>query len=237
MAPQPKYCDRALAWLLSHKPFYRLLIQPMSFDAYKNIAEVLKEYQIISKETNFIVETKIEIREAFKEDLEFSLREFTFEDSEYAICEAIIFPILKEIYRSYKDIFSLWSHKGIVYDEKLSGIPDYIVTKKSPLGKEVFEKPFFVAVEAKRDDFIKGWGQCLAEMVAIQKINQTTETQTIYGIVSNGQLWQFGKLISNHFTREIRSYILSDIDRLLAAINYIFLDCQRELDIIYENIN
>ncbi|MBW4507517.1 MAG: hypothetical protein KME64_13535 [Scytonematopsis contorta HA4267-MV1] len=204
----------------------------MSFDSYKNVAEVLKEYSIVSHEENFIVETEINIRDAFREDLEFSLREFTFEESEYAICEAIIFPILKEIYRSYRESFSLWSHKSLIYDTMLSGIPDYIVAKKSPLGKEVFEQPFFVAVEAKRDDFIKGWGQCLAEMVAIQKINQQSEFQNIFGIVSNGQFWQFGKLKSNLFTREIKSYTLSDLDMLFAALNYIFVQCRLELELM-----
>lgn len=209
----------------------------MSFDSYKNIGEVLKEYNITSTENNFIVETTINIRDFFKEDLEFSQREFTFEDSEYAICEAVIFPILKEIYRNYRDSFTLWSHKGLTYDEKLYGVPDYLVAKKSPLGKEVFEKPFFVAVEAKRDDFIKGWGQCLAEMVAIQKLNQQPELQTVYGIVSNGQFWQFAKLKSNLFTREIKSYILSDLEKLFAAINYIFIECQHELEMLNTGIS
>ncbi len=204
----------------------------MSFDSYKNIGEVLKDYGITSSEDNYIIETEIMIRESFKEDLEFCLREFTFEESEYAICETIIFPILKEVYRSYRDKFTLWSHKPLVYDEKLSGIPDYIVAKRSPLGKEVFEKPFFVAVEAKRDDFIKGWGQCLAEMVAIQKINEQSEQQRIFGIVSNGQLWQFGQLKANLFTRNFRAYTIYNLEQLFAAINFIFSQCELELEAI-----
>ncbi|RUT09015.1 hypothetical protein DSM106972_010680 [Dulcicalothrix desertica PCC 7102] len=202
----------------------------MSFESYRNIAQVLQEFNITSSEASFLVETKFDIRETFREELSFSLREFTFEDSEYAICEAVVFPILREVYRNYRENFTLWSHKTLTYDVNLTGIPDYILANKSPLGKEVFEKPFLIAVEAKRDDFIKGWGQCLAEMVAIQKINQNLE-QDIYGIVSNGQFWQFGKLKGNIYTREIKSYTLSDIDKLFAALNYIFMQCQRALDL------
>ncbi|OKH43107.1 hypothetical protein NIES2101_31285 [Calothrix sp. HK-06] len=203
----------------------------MSFESYRNIAQVLQEFKVISSEASFVVETKFDIRETFREELNFSLREFTFEDSEYAICEAVVFPILREVYRSYRVNFTLWSHKTLTYDINLTGIPDYILAKKSPLGKEVFEKPFLIiAVEAKRDDFIKGWGQCLAEMVAIQKLNQNLE-QDIYGIVSNGQFWQFGKLQGSTYTREINSYTLSDIDKLFAALNYIFMKCQRALDL------
>ena len=169
------------------------------------------------------------IRDAFREELEFCLREFAFEESEAAVCETIIFPVLKEAYRNYRDRFALWSHKAIAYDEQLSGTPDYILAKRSPLGKQVFEKPYLVAIKAKKDDFIKGWAQCLAEMVAIQKINELPD-QVVFGIVSNGQLWQFGKLKAALFVKEVRSYTISDLERLLAAINYIFGQCQLELD-------
>ena len=202
----------------------------MSFDSYKTIGEVLKEFTITATEANYILETDTVIREAFKEDLEFCLREFTVEESEYAICETIIFPLLKEVYRQYRDKFTLWSHKAITYDQQLTGIPDYILAKRSPLGKQIFEKPYFVAVEAKKDDFIKGWGQCLAEMVAIQKLNDQSE-QTIFGIVSNGQVWQFGKLKGNLYTREINNYTISDLERLYSAINYVFSQCELEIEI------
>jgi len=200
----------------------------MSFDSYKNISEVLQEYSITSVEENYIVETEINLRDYFKEELEFSLKEFMFEESEYAVCETIIFPVLKEVYRSYREKFTLWSHKAIAYDEKLSGVPDYILAKRSPLGKEIFEKPFFIVVEAKEDDFIKGWGQCLAEMVAINKLNGA-KNQKVFGIVSNGQLWQFGQLKSNIFNRNIRAYSIYELENLLAAINYTFQQCELEL--------
>jgi hypothetical protein len=129
------------------------------------------------------------------------------------------------VYRQHYQRLTLWSHKTITYDEQLTGIPDYMVAKRSPLGKVVLDKPYFVAVEAKKDDFSKGWGQCLAQMVAMQKINDKPE-QPVYGIVSNGQLWQFGRLEDQQFTKEIQSYILSDLDGLMAALNFLFQCCE-----------
>lgn len=199
----------------------------MSFDSYKNISEVLQEFQITAIEAEFIIESKIEVRSVFQEDLEFCLREFSFEESEYGVCEMIIFPILKELYRRYRNQFTLWSHKAIIYDEKLSGTPDYILAQRSTLGKQVFEKPYFLVVEAKKDDFIKGWGQCLAEMVAMQKINNQP-SQTLFGVVSNGKIWEFGKLNDNLFTKDTRYYTISNIEKLLSALNYIFYQCQQE---------
>lgn len=166
----------------------------------------------------------------FEEELEFNLREFVFAESEAAVCEAIVFPILREVYRSYGDKLTLWSHKVLIYDAKLSGIPNYILAKRSPLGKQVFERPFLVAVEAKKDDFVEGWGQYLAEMLAMQKINEPSETQTIFGIVSNGKLWEFGKLEGNLFTQNIAAYTLVELERLLGAIAYVFRQCELQAD-------
>ncbi len=166
----------------------------------------------------------LEISDTFRDDLAFTIQDFNVEGSEYGVCEGIIFPILKTVYRNYRDSFVLWSHTTLTYDNNLTGIPDYILASRSPLGKRIFKQPYFVAIEAKRDDFIKGWGQCLAEMVAIQKLNENPD-QIVYGMVSNGTLWQFGMLDHQVFTKDITSYTVSDLDRLMAAVNALFHQC------------
>lgn len=198
----------------------------MSFDNYKNIAQVMQEFVITSQESNYIEPILIPIKTSFQEELEFNLKEFVFAESEYGICETIIFPILKEVYKLYKEKVTLWSHKSLNYDDNLCGIPDYIIAKRSPLGKEIFEQPYLITVEAKRDDFIKGWGQCLAEMVTIQKLNKNGEKSHIYGIVSNGIMWQFGKLQGNIFSQNSKAYTIYELELLLGAINYVYNEAQ-----------
>ena len=161
-------------------------------------------------------------------ELDFSLKEVVIENSEYAACETFIYPILREVWKTYKEYFMLWSHHSLNYDEKLSGIPDYILAKRSPLGKVVFEKPFFVVVEAKRDNFTEGWGQCLAELVAMQKINSQPE-QILFGIVSNGIRWEFGKLKNNLFTKNLKGYSIETLDTLFAIINSLFQECKMQV--------
>jgi hypothetical protein len=85
-----------------------------------------------------------------------------------------------------------------------------------------------LTVEAKQDKFTEGWGQCLAEMVAVQKSNQDLE-QRIYGIVSNGLVWQFGNLKGDTFTQNSGSYLIEDLDRLFAAVNYVFQQCELQV--------
>lgn len=76
-------------------------------------------------------------------------------------------------------------------------------------------------VEAKQDKFEEGWGQCLAEMIAVQRIDNDFISD-VFGIVSNGKIWQFGKLVANVFTQNKNLYIIQDLDKLFAAVNYIF---------------
>jgi len=197
----------------------------MPFTTYKGIGDVLKEYQIVSVEMDFVAEVSFISNEAFKADIEFSLREVVFDNSEYAVCENLIYPTLKEVYKHHKENFSLWSHQPISFNEKLCGIPDYIVAKRSPLGKFVFDQPYIIVVEAKRDDFTEGWGQCLAEMVAVQKLNHELH-QPVFGIVSNGKVWEFGRLVANQFVKNLKVYTIYDLDCLMNAINGVFVQCE-----------
>ncbi len=196
----------------------------MSFESYRSIAQVMEEFQITAIDRDFLEPLPLKVSDIFRDDLAFTFKEFNIEESEYGVCEAVIFPILKTVYRNYCNNFVLWSHKPLTYDSNLTGIPDYILASRSPLGKMIFKQPYFVAIEAKRDDFVKGWGQCLAELVAIQKLNANPD-QVIYGIVSNGQFWQFGMLHQQTFTKNLTSYGVSDLDRLMAAVNALFNQC------------
>jgi hypothetical protein len=132
-------------------------------------------------------------------------------------------------WKQYRSHFILWSHECLNADAQLSGFPEYILARRSPLGKVVFDQPYLLLVEAKQDNFEAAWAQCLAEMVAAQRLNESSAL-TVFGIVSNGSLWQLGRLQAQTFTHHRRFYTIQDLDRLFAAINYIFRECQRQLE-------
>nr|WP_293103619.1 hypothetical protein [Okeania sp. SIO2F4] len=179
--------------------------------------------------SDFINELEFSVPQTFRAELELLFTDGVVDNSEDAICENLIYPVLKEVWKMYRKKLTLWSHQTLTYDENLSGQPDYIVAKRHPLTTVIFDKPFFLVVEAKQDNFNEGWGQCLAELVAVQKINKDLE-QTIFGIVSNGQVWQFGKFKGDIFTRNIISYNIGDLDKLFAVVNYVFQQCLLQLD-------
>ena len=138
-----------------------------------------------------------------------------------ARCEAIIFPILKEVYKPYAKDYALWIKKAISYDETLNGTPDYLIATRSELGIPVVGIPLIILVEAKKNDFDMGWGQCIAELLAAQKINGAPDI-LVYGIVSDGTNWEFGLLDSDAFTRNRISVSMHNLPQLFGTIDTVF---------------
>lgn len=200
----------------------------MSFSDFKTISAVLKEFQVRYTEANFVEPLAFEISSYFRDDLLLIMREGVVDNSEFAICENLIYPVLKEVWKQYRQHFILWSHQALTFDNQLSGFPEYILAQRSPLGKVVFDKPFLLLVEAKQDNFEAGWGQCLAEMIAASKLNQKRPI-TIFGIVSNGERWQFGKLETDVFTRNVTFYSIQELEPLFGAVNDLFRQCEIQL--------
>ena len=192
----------------------------MSFSEFKSISEVQKAYKIKYEEGKFILEKNIFPSQVFIEDFQFNKENIDIFSSEASRSELIISPLLREMYKNHSNNYSFWIQKSISFDNVLSGTPDYILSKKSSLGKTVLETPIVIVVEAKKNDFEQGWGQCLAELVASQKINQST-AKSVYGIVTDGNLWQFGRLKEEIFTKNEDNYIIDNISKLYGALEFL----------------
>jgi len=194
----------------------------MPFSDFKTIPDVQEKFMIRHVEDDFIApENTVEPSEQFLQELEFSRQYIDVFASEGARCEAVIFPVLREVYKGYAEHYALWIKKAIAYDEILSGIPDYFISTRSELGKLVVGTPLIMLVEAKKNDFEQGWGQCLSELVAAQKINADLDIP-VYGIVSDGTWWQFGHLINETFTQNRTSFSVDNLPILFGAINSVF---------------
>jgi hypothetical protein len=200
----------------------------MSFSNYKSLGETVKEFQITYTQANFITGVDFPVPESFREDLAFMMQESVVDNSEFAICENLIYPILKQVWKQYYNQFTLWSHQYLNCDAQLTGFPEYILARRSPLGKIVFDQPYFILVEAKQDNFDAAWGQCLAEMIAAQRLNESSQI-IVFGITSNGSFWQFGKLADHTFTLNKTFYTIQELDKLFAAVNDVFQQCEMQL--------
>lgn len=137
-------------------------------------------------------------------------------------------PFLKEVYKKYASHFVLWSHRSLTYDADLSGAPDYMLATPSALGRIVFGRPVVLLIEAKRNDFVEGWGQCAAAMVVAQKLN-SDPAFALYGIVTDGEVWRFGKLVVDTFVDHPTFYTINNVGELLGALNGILATVQRQI--------
>ena len=203
----------------------------MAFSDFKTLTEVQKRFEIRDSASDFVSgDNLLNPSEQFLQGLAFARQHLNVFRSEAARCEAIIYPILLENYKAYAERYMLWIREPLAYDEILSGTPDYFVATRSELGKNVVGTPVMMVVEAKKNDFEIGWGQCLAAMIAAQKINAQEVNGAamfpVYGIVTDGVMWQFGKLAGNTFTENITPFSLGDLPRLFGAIDAVFKAAQ-----------
>jgi hypothetical protein len=193
----------------------------MAFSDYKTISQVQKEFGIKYREESFIAAQDIEPPAPFLSEFEFNRENIDVFTSEASRTDLVITPILREVYKRYHDQYSFWIQKTISYNDKLNGTPDYIIATRSALGKTVLELPLVMVVEAKKNDFEQGWGQCLAELIAAQRINGNASVP-VYGIVTDGELWKFGKLAGDTFSSNIEGYTVGNLGMLFGALNFIF---------------
>lgn len=193
----------------------------MASSDFKRISEVQEKFDITYAEEDFVKVHDAEPSEQFLQEFEWTRQNLNVFVSEASRCEAIIFPVLKENYKAYADNYELWIGTSIAYNQTLSGTPDYLISTRSRLGKTVVGKPLIILVEAKRNDFDRGWGQCLAELVAAQKMNNDAAFP-VYGIVTDGNLWQFGRLVGDTFTQNRTDFVLTNLPMLFGAVSAVF---------------
>ncbi len=199
----------------------------MAFSQFKSLGETALQYTLRVVDASFIEPiADIEPNEFFLTRFRLVHQSRIYASSEAARCETLIYPILQEVWQHYSSSLKLWSHAPLVQSEILSGTPDYLFAQHSEYGSAVMGKPIFVAVEAKQDDFAVGWGQCAAEMVAAQRIN--ADATTVFGIVTNGEIWQFAKLEGNIFTQELAFYAISDLSKLFGALTFVMEECYKQ---------
>ncbi len=201
----------------------------MAFSNFKNIQQVIQKYPLRIKRAGFLPDTPIELPEWFLDNLNFSVNRQPAHTSEAFFCESFIFPFLQQVWKRHGTL-ELWSHQSLAYDDELLGEPDYFVSAwRDQVIDKLVNTPILAVAEAKKQDFDEGWGQCLAEMIACQKLNQD-EKLTVYGIVSTGLIWEFGKLETNTFTKHPLSYSISEPQKVFGNLDFVFAECEKQVN-------
>ena len=125
--------------------------------------------------------------------------------------EFLIAPIMSFV-RNLTDA-KLNSEYWFEVNHQLKGSLDYYLRRENDL----------LVVEAKNADLTRTFTQLAAEMIAVD-LAEETDKDIIFGAVSTGQEWQFGRLErkSKVFYQDIRVYVLpnnlEEIVRILVGI-------------------
>lgn len=139
--------------------------------------------------------------------------------------ELIISPIIFELRKLFKKEISFFSGEEFNVDEELAltGLCDFIVSL-SP--EQLFiEAPVLIILEAKKENFKDVLGQCIAQMVAAQKLNaKNDESLTVYGSITNGNIWNFLRLEEDIVTIDFTEYSISPVEELLGILVWIIED-------------
>ncbi|BAY20354.1 hypothetical protein NIES2100_00950 [Calothrix sp. NIES-2100] len=141
-------------------------------------------------------------------------------NTEKARSEMLICPILLEVKEILQQKISLFSGNDFTIDPVLglSGVCDFLISL-SP--EQLFiEAPAVVVVEAKREDLNSGLGQCVAEMIAVQRFNEQNHQTlaVIYGTVTTGDRWKFLKLEGQTVTIGLLEYTIPPVDKILGIL-------------------
>lgn len=151
------------------------------------------------------------------------LEAFDLETSEMAktlLMDALFAEIVPEHPK-----LKVWKAAALETDT-LTGVADYLITPR----RAYLATPLLCVAEAKRDDFVQGRAQCVAEMVACLWNNlQEGFAWDVFGIVSNGQAWQFYKLTPHKEVFETRLYVIGELSELLGTLDQLCAECTKAL--------
>lgn len=199
----------------------------MPFTSYNSASDVVRRHRLGWKRERFLGSAPFDLGDSFRGEVELSLEAIPYDSSESGACEALIFPILREVWKSHRDALTLWSHEPICFDDDLCGVPDYLISRRSPLSAFVPDQPFLLVVEAKRDDYFKSWGQCLAAMRAAQKLSGSDDAE-FWGVSTTGRTWEFGMLTGDEFLQDPGPLSIDDIDEVASALQFVMLRCREQ---------
>jgi hypothetical protein len=197
----------------------------MPFNEFQSLAEVMTRFGVAVREDALVTPAQRPVSQALRDHIDTALRFVRF-GSEFGACEMLIAPILMEVYRPFAETLVLSAHEPFPGEEPLTGVPDYMVSRRSPLGTSVPGRPVLMAMEAKRENFEAGWAQCLAAMLAARRYNGEPAVP-VWGVVTTGRTWEFGVLRPDgrELTRHVGPYAVANLSEVCGALRFVLERC------------
>jgi hypothetical protein len=201
----------------------------MAFSNYKTLELVKEKYpQVVVTNGKIIPQNlpEFEVNPLLAEEIELNL--LTYRSNEYYATEGLVSPVLRAAWRKYMNEINMWTHQPISYNEDLSGVPDFMFTHLDQRQYEVMSYPIVTSVEAKAENFVEGWSQCIVQMLACQKLNPKPNV-IVFGIVTTGKQWEFGKLVGNLVTKNTTGCGIDNLPKLMTILDYLLSEAKKQL--------
>ena len=143
--------------------------------------------------------------------------------TEKARSEFFVAPVLLASRELNHERFFLYSGQKLDADASrgLTGECDFILSHAQ--ASVVLLTPIMTLVEAKKQDYEAGLGQCIAQMVGAQVFNQKRDglSLPVYGCVTTGEGWQFLKLEGTHVIVDAKRYFIDNLEEILGMFRNI----------------
>lgn len=197
----------------------------MTYSDFISISQVEEHFQInvTSVESMFADVPSIPLSQYDAETLEDNVRLAIAINNEKARSEFIIAPLLLQAWRICRDYISLFSgvELKVAPEQGLSGRCDFLLSASTD--RMFVKAPILTVVEAKNDNLQSGFGQCIAEMVAVVKFNaqQGRNIQVVHGCVTTGTEWRFLRIEQHNVVIDVTDYYISDSAKILGVLVHI----------------
>lgn len=138
--------------------------------------------------------------------------------------EFIVAPILLAARELSADRVAIFSGQRFDVDPEqgLVGECDFILALGPALPP--LHAPIVTVVEAKKNDIEAGIGQCIAQMIAARRFNQSAgkTNHPVFGCVTTGEAWQFLRASDDTVLMDKNRYYLDDVSSILGALEAIY---------------
>ncbi len=126
--------------------------------------------------------------------------------------------VLMELNQHTAISFFLENSFNVDAGKGLTGNPDAIISNSD--NQLYITSPVVVLVEAEKSDLGSGIAQCIAEMEGARIFNEKegNSIPTVYGVVTDGVLWQFLSLKDNTATIDSYLYSFNDGSKILGIL-------------------
>jgi hypothetical protein len=198
----------------------------MSYSDFKTLDQVHKELGISIHDADGLYAhiPPAEVSQWFVETMRMAYPKAVRINTESGRQSLIVNHVLMELDQHVPVSFFLQNTFNVDAGKGLTGNPDGLISKSE--NQLYITAPVVMLVEAKKSDLGSGLAQCIAEMEAARIFNEQEENpiSPIYGVVTDGVLWQFLSLKDTIATIDSFLYNFEDGRKIVGILKSFICD-------------